>query len=286
MHTSKKAKHNVTLKNSTHNKEESAGPTTEAPPASSLEQLHPMLPQITPDILELIALNRSRVQFESCEKETVSKSYEDEMLRPPNLQAGERYCASKGECKCLELALRRYGDHNTYGFVGVEFLTPTQKTSWLHGDKLPDLPGKCLLCLRYLTTETFISCRANCRETVLPKDKVVLNGGLPPYANKVGGHDGYRRQALINVDSEWMVSKSLRDKFGADIFSTPFVRFSSSHYNYCKRGNSCFIQQINVGESDTVHARGHLNGQPSDEKVACPAASTATKAPSTKRLIE
>ena len=258
MHVSKRAKYEVVLK-STSNDEEAAGPSTEPLPSSSLDQLHPMLSEIKPDVLEMISLNKSRLTFKTREKETVSKSYEDEMLRPPNIQAGERYCASKYGCKCFELAQRRYGENNTHGFIGVEFLTPTQKTSWLNGDKLPELPGKCLLCLRYITTEAFIMCRASCGDDMSSHDQVVLNGGFPPYANKLGGHDGYRRQSLLNVDSEWTVSKALRERFGADIFSTPFVRFSSANYDYFKKGNTRFIRQVNVGESDTVHARDNLN---------------------------
>ena len=278
MQPSKKAKYDVKLKTTGGRDGEDAGPTTEAPLASSLEQLHPMLQQITPDILELIVSQRNNHNFQCNPKEVVTKAYEDEMLRPPNVRAGERQCALGSKCKCLELASIRYGKNNMYGFVGVEFLTPAQKSRWLNGEKLSELPSKCLLCLRYITTETFISCRANCGGTVLPRDQVVLNGGLPPYANKVGGYDGYRRQVLINVDSEWMVSKSLREQLGADIFSTPFVRFSASNYTYCKKGDNCFIQQVNVGESDTLHARDNLNDSPPDGKVARPAASTAAKA--------
>lgn len=91
----------------------------------------------------------------------VSKSYEDQYLRPPRHNRGERPCVLGNDCICMYLAKVRYGQDTKTGFVGTEFLLPSAREAWLDGKGLPEVHGKCLVCLRYFTTYAYYRARSD-----------------------------------------------------------------------------------------------------------------------------
>ena len=91
----------------------------------------------------------------------ISKSYEDQFMRPAKENRGERPCVLGSECICKYLARIRYGPETDRGFVCTEFLLPVARDAWLDGKGLPEIHGKCLVCLRYFTTYAYYHARSD-----------------------------------------------------------------------------------------------------------------------------
>lgn len=124
-------------------------------------KMHPMLSNdvFNPTILSKLDSMLERQPIQLREIPTVDKTYEDGMLRPPDVEKGERPCVLGHRCMCMFMARMQFGPSNPYGFVCTEFLLPDQRREWVCGNKLPELPGKCLVCLRYFTTYLYYMAR-------------------------------------------------------------------------------------------------------------------------------
>lgn len=124
-------------------------------------KMHPMLSSdiFNPTILEKLDEMLERQPIQLRDIPTVDKVYEDGMLRPPEIDKGERPCVLGDECMCVFMSRMKYGPSNPYSFVCTEFLLPEQRREWICGNKLPDVPGKCLVCLRYFTTYLYYMAR-------------------------------------------------------------------------------------------------------------------------------
>jgi hypothetical protein len=124
-------------------------------------KMHPMLSSdiFNSSVLEKLDSMLERQPIQLREIPTVDKVYEDGMLRPPEIDKGERPCVLGDECMCVFMSRMRYGPSNPYGFVCTEFLLPEQRREWICGNKLPEVPGKCLVCLRYFTTYLYYMAR-------------------------------------------------------------------------------------------------------------------------------
>lgn len=262
---------------------------------NDFEKLHPMLSSdmINPSIFAELSNALERQPIQLLELPVVDKSYEDQMLRPARTEQGERPCVLGEKCLCMFMARLRYGRNNSYGFVCTEFLLPDQRRAWLRGDKLPEQAGKCLVCLRYFATYLYLMIRNNSdyvqymdrfqaqtHESLQWHDSHSGDGSVPSHAASVGTQNGYRREVLLHMDEQSMSCGGLREERAANFVFRPIVRFSSTHFKYVKTGTSLRIEQVGVGERESVHSREHLNETPPDVEVARPAVSeSASRAP-------
>ena len=113
--------------------------------------LHPMLSfeATSQKTMQLVAQMFEKSSVRVHEVPIVPKSYDDAYLRPPNTQIGERACICGDACICKLMAKWRHGPESTLGFVGTEFLLPTEREAFLGGQGLPPRRKKCLVCTRY-----------------------------------------------------------------------------------------------------------------------------------------
>lgn len=73
---------------------------------------------------------------------------------------------------------------------------------------------------------------------------------LPTHACSVNDKDGYRPEATLFVDEDWMALRNAREgKLGTLAFR-PTVRFCSSHYKYIKDADGLRIVQVGIGASE------------------------------------
>jgi len=113
------------------------------------------------DVLQLLASMSERRVIEIQNLPVVGKSHDDAYLRPP--LDGERECVRGSECLCNFLAKVRHGGGTSLAFVGVEFMTPAEKEQWEASGQHPKSHGRCLLCIRYLTTLLYTMARCDPR---------------------------------------------------------------------------------------------------------------------------
>lgn len=90
---------------------------------------------------------------------------------------------------------------------------------------------------------------------------------LPTHVNSVGSMNGYRRDALLHMDEKMLQTSEMRTSSLANLAFQPFVRFSSTNFHYTMEGGSPRLLQVNVGERESIHSKGHLNTKPPPEKV-------------------
>lgn len=233
-------------------------------------RFHPMCSAIGGNVLQQIANMVERVPIRVPELPIVGKPYEDEQLRPANTELGERSCIAGNECLCRFIARLRYGNDNSLGFTGVEFLLPAQRERWLAGHGLPPNQGKCLVCLRYWTTRLYLIARSDpsfrlgvCGKfmmqthtnPVIERDEgrsiqKALDGTqeLPTHVNTVNCVDGYIPDAMLYADEEFVNCQASRQGNSAALAWKPVVRFDSSHYRYVRddKGQPRIVQ-VGIG---------------------------------------
>lgn len=90
--------------------------------------------------------------------EVSHRSYEEDFLREP--KSSERPCC-KGE-NCEGLKVTKNPDD---GFILREYLLPSQYKEYLQNNRLPELPGLCLLCRRSAVTRMYVNFRSDCDNT-------------------------------------------------------------------------------------------------------------------------
>lgn len=124
-------------------------------------KLHPMISNdaFSWDILNQLSEFVHTRPLAASELPVVGKSYEDSYLRPPNTTAGERSCVLGDNCLCNYVAQVRHGLDSPLAFICTEFLLPDESATWRAGGGLPRIRNKCLICLRYFTTFTYLMAR-------------------------------------------------------------------------------------------------------------------------------
>ncbi len=226
-------------------------------PVLSLESTNCQTLQLVADLVESTSIPTK-------ELEVVPKSYDDEMLRPPNTAIGERACCLGNRCICVWLARWRYGENTDMAFVGAEFLLPSERATFQKSGTLPPTNGKCLVCSRYVHTFVYRCARAD--PTFQPSAKIPLQAfgnslgvacgdDVPTHSSVANDSDGYRPEALLFVDETWADTAAARGSM-ATLLWRPVVRFDSTHYEYVRDPNGLpRIVQRNVGASrDTSEA--------------------------------
>lgn len=263
---------------------------------NSYARLHPMLNYEATSSQALSALTNKasgRVMTTLPELPIVSASYEASFLRPARVGNGERSCVLGDACLCKFIARVRYGPDSDEGFVGTEFMLPSQRDKWQSGQGLPAIHGKCLVCIRYFTTYTYmlaasdpqfmealragrlrVQTHANASITLDEESGHLLSEGQPTpgHVNAVGTVDGYLPSALLSVDPKFVDRRAGRETQLSELVWKPFVRFQSTHYRYSRDPDTAEKRMVQVGITCDAFVGGsasvsdgdlaHLNGQP------------------------
>ena len=228
---------------------------------SSYLKLHPVLSLESTNYqtLQLVANLVEQTSIPTKELEVVPKSHDDEYLRPPNVDIGERPCCFGDRCMCVWMARWRYGDDTDMAFMGTEFLLPSQAAEFGRSGKLPPTKGKCLVCSRYVTTYIYRCARAD--PTFKPDARIPLQAfgnalgfasgsEVPTHASVANDSDGYRQEAMLFVDEQWADTAAARGGM-ASLMWRPCVKFDTTHYVYVKDPNGLpRLLQRNVGAAD------------------------------------
>jgi len=228
---------------------------------SSYLKLHPVLSleSTSYQTLQLVADLVSKTSIPTKELEVVPKSHDDEYLRPPNVDVGERPCNLGDRCICVWMARWRYGDDTDMAFMGTEFLRPSQAAEFKRSGKLPATNGKCLVCSRYVNTYIYRCARAD--PTFKPDARIPLQAfgnslgfacgsEVPTHASVANDADGYRPEAMLFVDEQWADTAAARGGM-ASLMWRPCVKFDTRHYAYVKDANGLpRLMQRNVGAED------------------------------------
>ena len=221
--------------------------------------------------LSAVAELAKDVAVKTRELEVVSKTYDDDFLRPANANAGERECVNGEKCVCRWLSIFRYGESSEYEFVCREYILPSEAQS--SSGKVTRPHGKCLLCTRYFTTYIYTMARNS--PTFCPKSPISLQAfankiSVPcaqdealSHTNSVGTVDGYRQSVMLFVDEEWTSSKAARDDLGTLIWK-PMVRFNSKDYSFVidSQTKAPKILQVNMGHLSTEQGFGQPSSFP------------------------
>jgi hypothetical protein len=216
----------------------------------------------------------------------VSKTYDDEMLRPANKNIGERDCVCGNRCMASFLARWRHGPDTDLSFVCCEFLLPEERKQFLNGGGLPHRRKKCILCSRYFTSYVYYRARMD------PNFRLDDSGlGVQSFANSictprntssssaeasssssssseypdheelmqlqrdqpivnaslVSSEDGYDPSVLLFADEEYYERKNGRNGKLSAFLWQPIVKFSSLHYRFQKDDHGIpFITQVGV----------------------------------------
>ena len=228
---------------------------------SSYIKLHPVLSLESTNYqtLQLVANLVGETSIPTKELEIVPKSHDDGMLRPPNVDIGERPCNFGDRCICVWMARWRYGDDTDMAFMGTEFLRPSQAAEFKKSGKLPPTNGKCLVCSRYVNTYIYRCARAD--PTFKPDARIPLQAfgnalgfacgnEVPTHVSVANDADGYRQEALLFVDEQWADTAAARGGM-ASLMWRPCVKFDTKHYGYVKDANGRpRLLQRNVGAED------------------------------------
>lgn len=230
--------------------------------------------------MQLVAGMFAKTAIAVPEVPVVPKSFDDAMLRPPDTRVGERQCACGDRCICTLMARVRHGPDTNLAFIGVEFLLPSERATFLAGNGLPPRRKKCLVCTRYFVNYMYIKARVDPTfritgtpiamqafgNPVLPHSvdtstdaELAALGDtmreLPASASPVLSHDGYRSDAMLFVDEEFVAnSRAGREGAFAALAWKPVVRFQSSHYRYVRDDDTGQprIVQVGVGVDDAT----------------------------------
>lgn len=186
------------------------------------------------------------IDLEVPEPELVSKSHDDQFLRRPNKNIGERECVLGDKCICKWISVFRYGEETEKSFVCKEWLLPSQLKTFKDKGKLPSQTQKCLVCTRYFTSYIYHLARtcptfkcqsplqlqlfANQAQVCTPASEIM------PIANESGTADGYRPDVLLYVDEAFSATTASREGLAQLLFQ-PVVRFKSNDYDFVKDGD-------------------------------------------------
>jgi len=228
--------------------------------------LHPMLSLESTGSrsLQLMANLLEETCIPVQEVEVIPKSFDDQMLRPPLVSAGERPCVLADRCIARWLAIFRYGQNTDKAFVCREFLTPLQLKAFQNGGaaELPSRRGKCLLCTRYLLNYIYILARND--NSFRPTKNLALNAfgnaicadcdvdGAVTTSSVTNATDGYLPSAMLFVDEQFAETAAARGPLGTLLWR-PTVKFHSSHYKYVvDQSGIPRILQVGVAVEDPI----------------------------------
>ena len=235
--------------------------STEATAASTLQTLSNMA-------------GKQMIRTQQLEK--IPKDYDDQFLRPPQKQVGERACVCGSRCMGRVIAKMRYGPKSDKAFVLTEFLTPSQQNAFEQGSGLPSRRGKCLLCIRYLTNYLYLLAKMdptfltlsesfdlqlfeNCvaiDQTRKSDDVRETIDSVPHGTTTVSAKGGYRPEACLFVSEEFCDTAAGRGKLSA-LAWRPVVRFRSTDYMYVTSGcGEVRIVQHGIGVDCVEETRG------------------------------
>lgn len=162
------------------------------------------------------------------------------------------------------------------------YLLPAQREAFLAGKGLPSQRQKCLVCTRYVTNYVYILARtdpnfkvdagvalqtfanATAATEPLPHEEVMQHAcSVPTHVNCVSCADGYRPEAMIFVDEDFMQNRAQRDTRLSVMAFRPVVRFSSSHYRYVQddAGENRIIQ-VGIGQDRNLEGLGFRQPPP------------------------
>ena len=218
-------------------------------------KLHPMLSldATSQRSLQLVANLVGQTSIPTKDVPVVPRSHDTLFLRPPDERVGERACCLGQRCICRFIALMRHGEDTPLAFVGREFLLPEEHKVFVETGKLPQQPGKCLLCNRYLTTYIFRLARLNPSFCSSSPVEVQAFGNIftkatgddyPISTASIGDADGYPQSAMLVCDSDFANTDASRGPMGTFQWR-PVVGFNSSHYVYrLENGRPCIVQHF------------------------------------------
>ena len=260
-------------------------------------KLHPMLSMeaTNPRTLQLLSNLFKKASIKATDLPVITKSYDDMFLRPANKQIGERDCICGDHCMAKFIAQLRFGTDTKLAFTCCEFLLPDAHTNFLNGKGLPQRRSKCLLCSRYFQNYIYLLARTDpafkIEESPLgvqvfcnvqgqpppiesPQAKHLHDAQkeLPVNASSIGGTDGYRAEAMLFVDEDFMNLRSAREGKLGTLAWKPVVRFCSRDYDYINTEDGPKIVQVGIGYED--HMDGLHFRQPSAARSGPPGASS------------
>ena len=257
-------------------------------------KLHPMLSleATSQRTLQMLATMFEKASIQSVDLPIVTKRHDDLFLAPANENIGERPCVNGERCLANFIAKMRYGVNTDKAFTCKEFLLPTQYQEFRDGHGLPQRKGKCLLCCRYFTNYVYLLARSDpafkvgqsplgmqvfCNPVThvpaRPGDEADMQEAasqLPTHVCSVSATDGYRPEATLFVDEDWMALRSAREGNLKQLLFKPVVRFCSTHYQYVKDSDGLRIVQVGIGADDG--GNGLHFAQPFAEEESCPSA--------------
>ena len=249
---------------------------------SSYLKLHPVLSleSTSYQTLQLVADLVESTSIPTREIEMVNKTHDDQYLRPPNVEIGERPCCLGDRCICVWMARWRYGEATDMAFIGTEFLLPSEAAEFKRSGKLPHTKGKCLVCSRYVTTYIYRCARAD--PTFKPNAKIPLQAygnslgvecgeNIPTHSSVANDSDGYRPEAMLFVDEQWADTAAARGDM-ATLLWRPCVKFDSAHYVYVKDANGLpRILQRNVAAEEEAPASHFCRPAEASQRPPLPA---------------
>jgi len=258
-------------------------------------KLHPMLSleATSQRTLQLLSGMFEKVSIQSPDLPVVPKSHDDLFLAPADEAIGERACVNGQRCLAQFIAKLRYGTNTDMAFTCKEFLLPTEHDAFKAGRGLPQRRKKCLLCTRYFQNYVFLLGRTDpafkigtsplgvqvfCNPvTEMPAPRVPEEADLQQAASEMPTHvcavskrDGYKPDATLFVDEDWMALRSAREGNAKQLLFRPVVRFCSTHYKYVKDKDGVRIVQVGIGADDNND--GLHFAQPPVRTAAAPAA--------------
>ena len=215
------------------------------------------------------------------ELEVVPKSHDDLFLRPARVDVGERECVCGERCVARVIAGVRYGRRaaEKFAFTCVEFLRPSELTTFIEGGGLPSRRGKCLLCVRYFTSYQYELARQDPRfldivrsgnlRLQLFQNRIGMGsaGGqsddetradvlAPPVVqSSVRTADGYPPGMCLFVDETFSDSACGRGPLAALAWK-PVVRFRSTDYRYIVDEGGARLVQVLPAEGSHELTRG------------------------------
>lgn len=174
--------------------------------------------------------------------ESITKKYveENEFLVEPD-PSKHRLCARGTLCLCLAMAAR-YPDtvedlsQDSNGFVGREFLLPTQLERFQRTGALPLFRRHCLVCNR---ASTCLAYTAMIHENEEP-DHMILDHRY----DRLDEPGEYRKNICLSI-----VIKNIKTTV-----CSPFVEFCANRYEYTRKKGQRRLSEINVIHQDFHNA--------------------------------
>ena len=247
-------------------------------------RLHPMLSleATSAKTLTMLSTLFQKASIRTAPLPVIPKSHDDLFLKPAKKQIGERDCICGDRCLARFVAQIRYGKDTNMAFTNKEFLLPEAYANFLNGRGLPAQRSKCLLCSRYFCNYIYLLARTDpsfkientplgvqvfsnaCVDPPQPMKEEAQHlektqKELPTHASLIACKDGYKADAMLFVDEDFVNMRSAREGKLGNLLWHPVVRFCSRDYQYVMTSDGPAITQVGIGaddHSDGLHFRG------------------------------